>query len=200
VRERETAEEARRDRRFELAEISFVNRRIDITQLKVQSIDQLGALLAEILNGSLSFTNRLSKLAEVVGRGQLIPAPQDYGCDAATVYRIVFVLPVKRTLSVGPERVNDADVAPAFCQHLAEQAACPQLTHATAVDNFDCFLIIPDETAATTKMTRLYGRVPQGTAETNAARPRGAPKSRSERIEKMDQVILLLSGETNAER
>src|SRR5215471_8645011 len=66
VRERETAEEAQRDRRFEPAEISFVNRRIDITQLKVQAIDQLGTLLAEILNGSLSFTNRLSKLAEVV--------------------------------------------------------------------------------------------------------------------------------------
>ncbi|HKD59744.1 MAG TPA: hypothetical protein VKB47_04755, partial [Terracidiphilus sp.] len=47
---------------------------------------------------------------EVVRQGQLIPAPQDYGCDAATVYRIVFVLPVKRALSVGPERVNDADV------------------------------------------------------------------------------------------
>jgi len=30
------------------------------------------------------------------------------------------------------------------------------------VDNFDCYMMIPDETAATTKMTRLYGRAPQG--------------------------------------
>jgi hypothetical protein len=62
---------------------------------KRSAIDRLGAFLAEILNGSLGLPNRLIKLAEVVGEGQLIAAPQDHGCNTATVYRISLVLPVK---------------------------------------------------------------------------------------------------------
>jgi hypothetical protein len=69
----------------------------------MQAIDQLGALLAQILNSPLGFMDCLSKLAEVVREGQLICAPQDHGCDAPTVYRIVLVLPAKRALSVGPD-------------------------------------------------------------------------------------------------
>ena len=103
----------------------------------MQAIDQLGTLLAEILNSSLGFADCLSKLAEVVREGQLIAAPQDHGCDAATVYRIVLVLPVKRALSVGPEWIDDADVAPTFCQHLAEQAAISTMLFQT-VDQFSC--------------------------------------------------------------
>jgi hypothetical protein len=80
----------------------------------MQPVAQLSTRLAEILQ-PLGFTNRLSNLSEVAGQRQLVMTAQDDSSDAASVNRIIFVLAVERPLAVGPQRVDNAPIAAAFC-------------------------------------------------------------------------------------
>ena len=83
--EREVTEEAQRQWASELAEKPFIGCCIGVTELKMQSIDQSGTSLVEILQAPLGFTNGLSDLAEVGGQRQVVVTPQDDGGDTAPI-------------------------------------------------------------------------------------------------------------------